>query len=41
MTPFILNILTNYSSPIGYTDTMCIECTNGIDTLKVDNWKVK
>lgn len=39
--PFDIDVATNNTSPTGYTETMCIECTNGFDKVRVDKWSVK
>jgi hypothetical protein len=37
-TPWDVTALTNF--PAGYTQSMCVECTNGAQTVQIDNWSM-
>jgi hypothetical protein len=37
--PFDVTALKN--DPVGYTQDMCIECTNGAQTVQIDNWSLE
>ena len=37
--PYSLNVVANFSSPVGYKDKLCVVCSNANDIMQYENWK--